>query len=331
VDFQVSDDQRALTEGVRSFCAARLSDETIAQLADGGGFDSKLWNELAELGIFSLRLDESRGGVGLGFAEAVLVFAELGRRVVPGPTIWSHLATRFIEGAADGTTRVGGIDRCGAHADGPILLEYLDFIDVLLVLDEQGIHHLDARNLKGKPVSIPLDPLTPLHLIDALPSGEMVGDSGDAAQFRIEGAALAAAQQLGIAEATLELAVDYSKTREQFGRIIGGFQGLKHMMADMFVRQEVARSAVYAAGATLDDPTVGSAARAASAAKLVAGEAALKNAAACIQVHGGMGFTWEVPAHYFLKRARVLENVFGTGEEHAEHSAEHLANRATAY
>jgi len=78
----------------------------------------------------------------------------------------------------------------------------------------------------------------------------------------------------------------------------------------------VARAAVYAAGATIDDPVVGDVARAVSAAKLVCGDAAMKNSRACIQVHGGMGYTWEVPAHYFLKRTWVLESVFGTGEEH---------------
>ena len=127
-----------------------------------------------------------------------------------------------------------------------------------------------------------------------------------------------AAELLGIAESTLELANEYAKRREQFGRTIGSFQSIKHMLADMFVRQEVARAAVYAAGATLDDPTVGEASRAVSAAKITAGEAAMKNARACIQIHGGMGYTWEMPPHYYLKRTWVLENAFGTVDEHAE-------------
>ena len=331
MDFQVSEDQRALADGVRSFLTGRLPDEEIARLAQSGSLDAGLWKELAELGVFSLQLDEDRGGIGLGFAEAVLVFAELGRRATPGPLAWSHLAGAWIDDAASGKTVVGGIDRTGAHAADPLLVEHLDDLDVLLVIDEDAIRRLDARELEGQAVAVPLDPLTPLHRVDRLPSGEKIGGPPEAAKFRQEGAALAAAQLLGIAEATLSLAVEYAKTREQFGRAIGGFQALKHMMADMFVRQEVARSAVYAAGATLDDPEVGSIARAVSSAKLVAGEAALKNAATCIQIHGGMGFTWEVPAHYFLKRARVLECVFGTGPEHAERSANLLAERAAGY
>jgi alkylation response protein AidB-like acyl-CoA dehydrogenase len=84
----------------------------------------------------------------------------------------------------------------------------------------------------------------------------------------------------------------------------------------MFVKQEVARAAVYAAGATLDDPEVGDVERAVAGAKVIAGEGAIRNARTCIQVFGGMGFTWEMPPHYYWKRAWVLGNVFGTTEEH---------------
>src|SRR5262249_34821349 len=192
--------------------------------------------------------------------------------------------------------------------------------------------------LAGEAVGMPLDPLTPLRHVRSLPPGPRLGGPELAARLRLEGAALAAAQLLGIAEATQELAVAYAKQREQFGRTIGGFQSIKHMLADMFVRQEMARAAVYAARATLDDPgreapgppnphagreapgppnhhagreapgppnlqtAVGDVARAVASAKVVAGEAAMRNARACIQVHGGMGYTWEMPPHYYLKR-----------------------------
>mgnify|MGYP003441729514 FL=1 len=86
----------------------------------------------------------------------------------------------------------------------------------------------------------------------------------------------------------------------------------------MLTRAEVARAAVYAAGVTLDDPSVGDPVRAAHGAKLIAGEAGIANGKACIQVHGGMGFTWEVDAHLYLKRAFVLDTVFGSGDHHAE-------------
>jgi alkylation response protein AidB-like acyl-CoA dehydrogenase len=123
---------------------------------------------------------------------------------------------------------------------------------------------------------------------------------------------------LGVAEATHDLAVAYAKEREQFGRPIGSFQAIKHMLADSFVRREVARASVYAAAATLDHPEAGDVAQAVAGAKVNASEAAMKNARTCIQVHGGMGYTWEVPAHYYLKRAWVLEQRFGTTAAYAD-------------
>ena len=125
-------------------------------------------------------------------------------------------------------------------------------------------------------------------------------------------------RDIGVAEATTDLAVSYAGTREQFKKPIGQFQAVKHMCADSFVRQELARGAVYGAAATLEHPEVGDPVRAASGAKINAGEAAMRNARTCIQVHGGMGFTWEIPAHFYLKRAWVLENSFGTQDEHSD-------------
>jgi len=323
VDFRVSEDQEALRESVRAFCAGRVPFEALPALAEKGGLDRELWGALAELGVFSLRAPEAEGGVGLGSAEAVLVFAELGRRLVPGPLAWSHLAAPLVPGAATGAAVVGGLDRMRRSSD-PVLVEQPRALDALLVLRPEGVFRVDPRALSAAPIELPLDPLTPLAHVAALPEGEALGPPELAARLRLEGAALAAAQLLGIAEETLALAVAYAKTREQFGRPIGSFQALKHLMADMFVRQEQARAAVYAAGATLDHPEVGDPERAVSAAKLCAGEAALRNARACIQIHGGMGFTWEMPPHYYLKRALVLETVFGTADEHAERVAARL-------
>ena len=133
-----------------------------------------------------------------------------------------------------------------------------------------------------------------------------------------------AGQLLGIAEATLTMATDYAGKREQFGKAIGAFQAVKHMCSDMFVRQEVARAAAYAAGATIDHPDSGDVVEAVGAAKVNCGESAMKNARACIQVHGGMGYTWEVPAHYYLKRTWVLNSIFGTPDDHADEVSERV-------
>jgi len=111
--------------------------------------------------------------------------------------------------------------------------------------------------------------------------------------------------------------VAYSLEREQFGVPIGSFQALKHIMADMYVRVGLARSATWAAAAVLDDPEVGDALRSIGAAKLLSGEAAVENARASIQVLGGMGFTWQMAPHFLLKRAWVLDQTFGTPTSHA--------------
>jgi alkylation response protein AidB-like acyl-CoA dehydrogenase len=224
---------------------------------------------------------------------------------------------------------VGGLDRVRPTSE-PVLVEHLERLDALLVLRPDGVARLDPRDLDAIPVETPLDPLTPVHHVRELPRGERVGSAADALRLRREGAVLASAQLLGIAEITTELAVDYAKKREQFARPIAAFQAIKHLCADMFVRQEVARAAVYAAGATLDDPEVGDLERAVSSAKINAGEGAIRNARTCIQVYGGMGFTWEMPPHYYLKRAWVLANVFGTSEEHEERMAERVAAGAGA-
>lgn len=130
-----------------------------------------------------------------------------------------------------------------------------------------------------------------------------------------------AAQALGIAQGALDFAKNYVKERQQFGRPIGQFQAIKHICADMISRVEVCRAAVYMAGVCLDDPEVGDPARAAAAARIVADRAASENGRDCVQVHGGMGYTWEVDAHLYVKRAWVLATSFGTADEHAEHLA----------
>ncbi len=321
MEFRLNEDQIALRDGIRAFCEGRVPDEQFAALEDLGGFDRELWGELAEMGVFALRLPEADGGVELGMADAVIVFSELGRRLVPGPLAWSHLAAGRIDGAATGEVVVGGIDR---EDTGPIMVEHLDFLDALIVLYADRVERVDPERVKGQAIAKPLDPLTPTHHVSELSAGEVIGDGELAARMRLEGATLVSGFLLGIAEASQELATEYAKGREQFGRAIGGFQAIKHLLADCFVRQEVARAAAYAAGATVDCPDAGDLIATVSGAKLNCAESAMKNCRTCIQVHGGMGYTWEVVAHYYLKRTWVLENTFGTSDAHAEIVAERL-------
>jgi alkylation response protein AidB-like acyl-CoA dehydrogenase len=291
--------------------------ERVRALAEVGGVDRDLWRELADAGVFSLRLSEADGGAGLGTAEAALVFEELGRALVPGPVIGTHLAVSSLGVAvpsSGATPVVGWLERSAE----PLLVEHFEALDALLVADDDGVALVEASSVDAAALGEPLDPLTPMHVAASLPPGERIGDGNAARRARIDGAVLAAAIQLGIAEAVTDAAVAYAKERVQFDRPIGAFQAVKHLCADMLVRTEMARAAVYAAGITVDDPLVGDPARAASAAKVLCGEAALTNAKTCIQVYGGMGFTWEVDIHLYLKRAWVLDTVFGTAERHAE-------------
>ena len=324
MDFRLTDDQIALRDGIRSFCDGQMPQEKLGALAATGGFDRVLWQSVAEMGVFGLRAAESDGGIGLGMADAVLVFSELARRLVPGPIVWTHLAAGLVPDATTGEAIVGGLDLSGALGE-PYLVEHFTELDALLVLHADRVERLDPRTLKSIAVATPLDPLTPLHHVLDLPTGERIGGADLAARLRLEGTALSAALALGIAEMSQELATAYAKQREQFGRAIAGFQSIKHMLADMFVRQEMARAAVWSAGATIDQAGVGDPARAVASAKVMAGDAAMKNARACIQIHGGMGYTWEMAPHYYLKRAWVLSTCFGTSEEHEEALAASIA------
>jgi len=319
VDFELTRDQEELQAGVRKLLNGRFPREQVRALESTGGVDRPLWSELDDAGVFSLRRPEADGGAGLGLADTVLVFEELGRALVPGPLVATHLAVTHLTDASDAIW--GLVDWTAA----PHVVEHLAQLDRLVVLDGDTVTIVAAREVSGAAVANPLDPLTPVMLLAERPAGVVVGDATVAAQLRIEGAVLTAALLLGMAAVTTELAVAYALEREQFGRPIGSFQAVKHILADMLTRAETARAAVYAAGVTGDDPTVGDPARAAAVAKIVAGDAAVANGKACIQVHGGMGFTWEVDAHLYLKRAWVLETQFGGADDHADALAHRMA------
>jgi alkylation response protein AidB-like acyl-CoA dehydrogenase len=132
---------------------------------------------------------------------------------------------------------------------------------------------------------------------------------------------LTAALQVGVAQGALDLAVRYAKERVQFGRVIGSFQAVKHLLAESLVKVDLARAAVLVAALAADDPGVADADEAMSAAKVLADKAATEGGRCGIQVHGGMGFTWEVLAHLYVKRAWVLATCFGTADEHTTHLA----------
>ncbi|HEX7095851.1 MAG TPA: acyl-CoA dehydrogenase family protein [Acidimicrobiales bacterium] len=320
MDFELSEDQVALVDGIRSLLEGRFDITSVRALEGTAGVDRDTWRALADTGVFSLVLPEADGGVGLGYADAVLVFEQLGRALVPGPLVGTFLAAGLVDGAASGDTVVGVVER-PVHVNGFVVVEHLGALDTLLVLDGDGVWKVDPATLDAVELHRPLDPLTPAWRAPALPTGTQIADAATAQAMRTRGAVLTSALQLGIAAGATELATAYAKERHQFGRPIGQFQAIKHMCADMISRVEVCRAAVYMAGVCLDDPEVGDPVRAAASARIIANNASSENGKDCVQVHGGMGYTWEVDAHLYLKRAWALATVFGSSDEHAERLA----------
>jgi len=312
VNFDLSEDQVALRDGMRSRCEGRFPMERVR-----GGFDRSVFDELAATGVFSLRDD------GFTWADTSIAFQELGRALVPGPLVWSHLAHGKVDGIATGVEAPD----TGAGT-GTVMIEHLRAADAIVVLAADEVRCVATDGIAAVAVERPLDPVTPVHRIDVLPDGDVIGGAADARSWRVGGSVLTAAYEAGMAQACVEAATAYALERHQFDRPIGSFQAVKHILADMAVRAEVARAAVDAAAVTIDDANdveeVASA-RAAAGARLLAGEAALKNAKGSLQVHGGMGFTWEVDVHLYLKRAWVLNTAFGAPAAHADALAATLA------
>ena len=324
MDLQPTDDQDALVEMMRNFAADRFAIETVRSFGKSEGFDRSLWEELAALGTFGIAVPEDLGGVGLKFIDAVLVHEALGTALVPGPLVAATLAAGLVDGVIDGSVVPCIID---AGVDGPLAVENFRSSDVLLIVDNAGIGVVETETVSGTDVVHPTDPTTPVTILSSLPIAKSIGDAELSKQWRQRGSLLASAQLSGNSAGSTSLAVEYAKEREQFGRPIGSFQGLKHLLADSWIRTEVARSSVWAAGVTVDEPEVGSIDRAVAGARLTSARAATENAKTCVQVHGGMGFTWEVDAHLFLKRAWILETQFGSIDDAAETVAQLYADR----
>ncbi|MET8843934.1 acyl-CoA dehydrogenase family protein [Streptomyces rubiginosohelvolus] len=312
MDFQLSDDQRALRSGMRDLLGAVFDrDRLRAAVERDGALDRSLWRELGAAGFFALRLPEEAGGVGLGLPEAVLLFEEAGRALLPGPLVATHLAAGLVKGAAEGEAVVTAVA-------GGLPVAHLAEADAVLVgTDALAREPLVGEALRAfvaaaRPVRS-MDPLTPLHSAPADAERAPAATErtpAHAGRLRFEAALLTAAEQLGSAARTTEVAVQHAGEREQFGSPIGSFQAVKHLCADMLARTEPARAAVYAAAVTGDPVEI-------AAAKLLADEAAVRNARDCLQIHGGMGFTWEADVHLHLKRAwlRAASWLTGAGAE----------------
>lgn len=311
------------------------------------------WSLLCEqVGIAGLAIPESYQGAGAGAAELAVVAAELGRELTPSCLLGSAVlgtqallesgdeaaCSRLLPALAEGTSvaALAWVDTDGRWdpdtaacvADGEVLngtAHYVldgDTADVLLVVarigEELGLFEVDPTASGVQRVHTPTMDTTrrlatvTLNSVQANRVGE--ADFRPALRrIRDLGCAILAAEQAGAASRALEITVAYTKEREQFGRPIGSFQALKHRMADMYLLAETAHSAALAAVEFTEDRS-----RLAAAAKAYCSEALSTIAGEMIQLHGGIGITWEHSAHRYFKRAHASAQLFGRPHEHLE-------------
>jgi len=347
-----TDVEDSLRESIHDLLTARCTPERVVAAYDGDrDLQLGLWRSLSvDLGLAGLLVPEDRGGAGATAREAAVVLEELGRFVAPVPFFTSAVVatTALLQGDDDETLGQLAAGGCTAALVVPFSASATSFrptvradngklqgrvtsvvgaldADVLLVpvSTDAGVelHRVEASGTGvGVEPVVSLDMTRQLADIDftgARSTQVTVAESGDAAvRDALElGAALLASEQLGVAQWCLDHTVSYLLDRKQFGRPVGGFQAIKHRLADLYVMVESAHAAARYAAATAadDDPDRR---LAASVAQAYCSEVAVKAAEECVQLHGGIGMTWEHPAHLYLKRAKADQIAFGTAGAH---------------
>jgi alkylation response protein AidB-like acyl-CoA dehydrogenase len=305
-----------------------------ATLEGGSSNPPEVWKAAAELGWLGLAIAEEHGGSGFGLSELAIVLEAQGRELTPGPFLPTVAASVVIDrcadslraellpGLADGTT-VGALGLSGSVVVGsdlvvtgesPAVLGAPD-ADVLVLIAGDDVVVVDA-SADGVTIS-PLESLDTSRSVGSVAlDGVTVTEErllrGAARRARTVFRILASAEAVGVNWAALEMAVEYAKVREQFGRTIGTFQAVKHHAANMLVDAEQTTAATWDA-ARADD--LDSAWFAAAVAASHAIRAQVFNAENNIQLHGGIGFTWEHDAHLYLRRARTLAALMGDGAD----------------
>jgi alkylation response protein AidB-like acyl-CoA dehydrogenase len=349
MDFALSEDQRLIQESARAFLADAASLERLRAAIDSeAGWDPQLWAGLAEeLGFAGLMAPEAYGGSGLGAVEMALVLEETGRTLAAVPFFETAvLATQAILAAGDEAQRgelipqlaagqlkatfVGAAERptlAGGRLTGRArFVTFGHVADLFVVATSDG-------SLLALPASTPgitvertpsLDRTRPYSTVSfdlEPPEGALLGAPGAAsaaiARTLTLGAGLLAAEQTGGAQFCLDSTVEYAKQRVQFGRLIGSFQAVKHEFADMMVQIEASRSAMLYAAAAIDEGGPEAAEDCAVAASWAA-DCYRYCSGEQIQLHGGIGFTWEHHAHLYFKRARASSAWLGSPEDHRE-------------
>lgn len=334
-----SADQITLTAAAAEFCASELPIHTIRDRRnESTAVAAETWVGAAELGLLGISADERVGGAGLGPDDEVLVFRELGRALSPGPFLGSvlgaraaahrgdvELATAIIEGRVTvGLALVAHAQLTPEGLSGQLRLLDAAGADYVLALNSDGVGLVDAANVRDIEAIECLDPGSRLSaaVADAAPVRHWVPSAE--APIWLHALLLVAALQVGIAEAARDLAIEHAKNRVQFDRPIGANQAIKHRCVDMAVSCDAALQQTLYAAVSLAAVEVDARFHV-LAAKTVAGSAAVTNAAAAIQVLGGIGYTWEHDIHLYLKRAHLLEHVFASPREHL---ADLLAQKA---
>jgi alkylation response protein AidB-like acyl-CoA dehydrogenase len=360
--FDLTDEQQAIKSTAREFLAARYKSERIRELAESEqGFDKSDWEEMAGLGWPGLALPEEWGGQGLGIVDLAVLFEEMGYALAPSPLLSSTLAgialtlcasddqrERFLRPLAAGEVRgapaiwdagssaTPGAFTMEATADGDgvvldgekVLVPDAGSADFFVVATADGKRHLVDSGAAGVTVTAEpsIDLTRRLHSVRfegvrVLAEDTMPAEGADYYPVFFRICVALAAESTGIAQRTMEMAVSYAKDRQQFGRPIGAYQAVSHRCAQMLLETENSRSAVYGA-AWAADAEPESLPLAASMAKAYASDAGWRVPDASIQVHGGIGFTWEHDLHFFLKRGKANAAMFGDARWHRERVAD---------
>ncbi|MGH0037385.1 MAG: acyl-CoA dehydrogenase family protein [Myxococcota bacterium] len=327
MQFEFSEDQALLQQTVRDFLEGECTPEWIREIWQSeSGHSPEFWSKLAEVGVPGLRISEAHDGLGLDEIDFVLLHEEVGRAALPAPVIATaavaapllaesgrtDLAERWLPAIAGGEATVAV-----AHPASPLVADAA-VARLLLVLGDE-VHAVPAEDVRAtaQPAN---DPGRRLFSVDWTPSDETLVAAGAEARALTarafdRGALACAAQQLGVCDRLITLAVDYATQRQQFGVPIGSFQAVKHMLANVKVELEYARSLVYRAAHTVAREGAPRAADV-SAAKLAASDAALGGAKTALQVHGAIGYTWEQDLHIWMRRAWSLDLAWGDNAFH---------------
>ena len=354
MQFDLTDDQRAIQETARDFLAARYKPEEIRRLALDtiDGFTQEGWDAIADLGWPGLLVPEADGGLGLGAVELCVVQEQLGYALAPTPflsTVAGGLLlaaagtdaqrARWLAPLAEGTVRAtvacwdadsaqrspraSALEPDGGTLTGAkIAVTDAGTADVLIVTAADGRLFAVDRRAAGVAVepAESLDPTRKLFTVrlDGAPAEELrAGDprAVDLAWHTIVTAS--AAESVGVAQRAMEMAVRYASERKQFGRPIGAYQAVSHACAQMLLEVEGARSTMLFAAWAIDHEP-GTAPLAASMAKAYASDAGWRVPASAMQVHGGIGFTWEHDLHFWLKRGKANQLHWGDPRHHRE-------------